>query len=108
MKHKRQSDLTTKVPARDPRVLLLALSFRCRDIYASIMAEHQFDVVVAQRVLKAVQDDVDMEKTETKATLAVLAVELEVQVTREKFVGPRNEHRNLSLTAQVRCKNKLR
>jgi hypothetical protein len=72
------------------------------------MAEHQFDLVVAQRVLKAVQDDVDMEKTETKATLAVLAVELEVQVTREKFVGPRNEHRNLSLTAQVRCKNKFR
>ena len=57
------------------------------------MAEYQADLAVAQRVLNAVKDNVDMDKTETKL-LVVLAIELEVTVTREKFVGPRNEHRN--------------
>ena len=52
-------------------MLLLLLCFG--EIYASIMAEYQADLAVAQRVLNAVKDNVDMDKTETKL-LVVLAI----------------------------------
>ena len=93
--------LSITIAADDPRLLLMLLNFKCRDIYTSIMADYQSDVTVAQGVLNVMKEDFSMAKQETVVGLAKLAIELRVLVVLEKFTGPRNERRNFPDTGQV-------
>ena len=93
------------VPKDDINVLLLVATFEGRDIFASIMASFQGNTAVAARLFEAVRNDSEMSKAETKIGLARLAQELRVLVSKEKFVGPRNEHLGPISTAQVSRKS---